>query len=389
GEDHPRTTVWPGRGEEEYDRHYERFLRRSSFRPEADDEESASHMMFLSKRSYQPFKTVFVGGFEYGVEDSGDPSADEEIAMTLHELNSFAIDLIGYIGRYIDAVDEGRSAAGQFDVDMPHLRQMYENLRRRYTVDAVFEAAKGSGEDSSYVINLGEEVHMCVRSGDSRDKMVVLYTVMTHELAHVASTTPDHDEEFWDNYAVLREIVVQMGVVRASEIPADGGMHCQKIRISKGEMMGIASPYSPSRLRVDSPYVPTSLPLRMRRSEDFMSERTSPKEAASLMNPFYVQNRSPFVAGPYQGHTEGEVGMGESTAKDVLGEFDWRYGTPEREQPGVYCSDDPSRECGHVMLGNSGQYSRRARVMGRHNVGYGESLHSSLDVQSTYSHWSI
>jgi hypothetical protein len=349
----------------------------SSVRPVSADEVASK--MYLAKRSARPFKKVTVQGFEYAVEDSGTPG-DEEIALTLHELNEFAISVIGFIGRYLDGVNEGRVPVSDITVDIGALSAMYDRLRSRYSVDDVFEAASGSGEEeTSYVINLGQEIHMCVRGNGSKDKMIVLYTVMTHELAHVASSTPDHDSEFWSNYAVLRKIVSKMGVVNESDIPLDGGTHCQKVRIDRSEMMGIAnvSGFVSSAQREKSGFISTSLPMRMIREEEPESERTYPREAATLSNPFYMQNRSPYVSADQSDASTSEMG-----GKDVLGDFDWRYGTFERETP-VYRTTEPQR----TTLDVSGRYSRIPYAMGRLNIVRGELLHTCIGEDEANSHW--
>lgn len=235
---------------------------RSSGRSRSSDERvarEAAESLFLHKRTPYPFRVESVDGFDYAVEDSGQPETDRQTAETLHRLNSFAIAVIAHLGRIIAGAVGGASAAGEVSsseavavgraigrdlgVDVGWLQVMYDRLRTRYSVDDMYEAVTRDPDDTSYVINNGEEIHMCVRSGDSK---AVLLTVMTHELAHIASATPDHDDEFWTNYSVLQRVVARMGIVRASDVPADGAVHCRKISIGAREMLSLAADYSDS-----------------------------------------------------------------------------------------------------------------------------------------------
>ena len=396
--------------------------------------------MFLAKRNTRPYKLVQVQGFQYAVEDRGSPE-DEEIALTLHELNQFSIDVIGFIGRYIAAAKAGRVPAYDLDIDISRLTLLYNRLRVRYSVDDVYEAVSGISDDTSYVINLGEEIHMCVRGEHTRDKMVVLYTVMTHELSHVASSTPDHDAEFWDNYGLLRRVVAKMGIVRLEDIPENGGTHCQKIRIDKSEMAEIASKYTPApmsrkmaelveREESQAGYFSMAPPpwqtesqiasgqkmfqrprIKMVPSytiEQALAEDPDPMWKMSgdgtygligaraegqshaivgirppvMTNPFYGFNRSPYASessplnARYRLQTEGGPG------RDVIGEFDWRYGYLEKESPEMYRT--PLEK---VYLGNSSTYSRHPYVMGATDIIRGESLHTSIPLPEYYSRW--
>lgn len=328
----------------------------ASYEPEESPDKLATEM-YVSKRSTQSFRTIRIGSYDYAVVNSGTDD-DYEAALTLHDLNMFALSVIDFIG---ERVMRGQST-WDLSVDYNQVVIMYGRMRRRYSANSVYEATDDEEGSSSYVINLGEEVHMCIRGNGRYDKQAVLYTVMTHELAHVASSTPDHDDEFWDNYAILRKIVAKMGIIEEDDIPSDSGTHCQKIKITRSEMLGIAK----------SDFIPTSLPLRMQRPTDIMSERTHPREISTIRDPFFTQNRSPFSPS-----AEGSEG-----AKDVLGSFDWRYGTMTKESP-IPRMEEPK----HMTLGHSGQYTRMPYAMGRFNIHRGESLHASVEQGDTYSKW--
>lgn len=178
-----------------------------------------------------------VHGFTYRV-NSG--NSDPSVAYKLHEVNTMAIEIISYIKRWISAADEDRLAGSDASaVPIGRLRTMYARLSARYDPDAIFES-KASGEDTSFVVDQGEEVHMCVRVDGKYERETVLVAVLTHELSHIASSTPDHDDEFWENYGILQKMVARMGYVNVRDIEPGGAVHCAKVRIGKDELREIA-----------------------------------------------------------------------------------------------------------------------------------------------------
>lgn len=82
---------------------------------------------------------------------------------------------------------------------------MISRLVQRYNPDTLNEG-KIDKELTSYTINKGESITLCVRSRDSHDNLYndnVLFGVLLHELAHVGSVTVDHNAEFIRNFNYL------------------------------------------------------------------------------------------------------------------------------------------------------------------------------------------
>jgi len=196
--------------------------------------------VFGSSPDEDSYAEYRVRGFTYKVEER-DPDEDYRVAVTLHELNSIAVKIIAFIRHLIYAAERGELLPDDRDLDIGQLKTVYSRLRYKYTVDEVFESLRRH-DGTSYVINNGESIHMCVRGPTKRDSFAVLLTVMVHELAHVASSTPDHDPEFWDNYELLRHIVRKMGIISLDMVPSNGGRHCQRVAVSRGEMLDMATP---------------------------------------------------------------------------------------------------------------------------------------------------
>jgi hypothetical protein len=71
-------------------------------------------------------------------------------------------------------------------------------------------------EHTSYSVNKGEAVHMCLRQrGGQSETLVnenVLMFVALHEMAHMVTPTIGHDAQFWNNFGWLLEQAETLGV---------------------------------------------------------------------------------------------------------------------------------------------------------------------------------
>ena len=76
-----------------------------------------------------------------------------------------------------------------------------------FKIDNLFEVYPlNVNNDTSYTINKGEELGLCVRSGDdfyNTHELDIIIFVFTHELAHVITLTEQHTDEFWKNFKYL------------------------------------------------------------------------------------------------------------------------------------------------------------------------------------------
>lgn len=176
------------------------------------------------------YDTHIIEGLSYRVERRK-LGEDRAVAMTLHHLNMMGIRIIGYIRRFIVAGRDGKLRGHDKNLPLEQLGELYERLRTGYHIDEIYESLRRH-DGTSYVINNGEEIHFCIRG----DHPAVLATVLVHEMAHIGSSTPDHDEEFWNNYEILRAIVRKMGIITADMIPKSDRQHCGRVPVTVAEM---------------------------------------------------------------------------------------------------------------------------------------------------------
>lgn len=85
-----------------------------------------------------------------------------------------------------------------------------KQLITNFHSDKISEGSENS-KYTSYSINKGEKIVLCLRSRDKERKLVDLNTMMfvsLHELAHIATESIGHTPEFWDNFRwILKEAI--------------------------------------------------------------------------------------------------------------------------------------------------------------------------------------
>lgn len=87
----------------------------------------------------------------------------------------------------------------------PKFRIMTSRLKGRFNPETISEGAVDK-RYTSYTVNKGEEVVLCMRSRDDVDSLYddnVIFYVALHELAHIASIGENHNEEFHENFRYL------------------------------------------------------------------------------------------------------------------------------------------------------------------------------------------
>lgn len=124
-------------------------------------------------------------GKSYGVHDHL-PNSDNT-ANIMARLDQFIDRLSGYVQK-ADPVD-------------PRTNRMLERLSETKIEEAPWEHGT-----SSYTLNKGELIAFCVRNKEEPEEFHdynTLLFVVIHELAHVASVSKGHNQEFMDNFRWL------------------------------------------------------------------------------------------------------------------------------------------------------------------------------------------
>ena len=101
-------------------------------------------------------------------------------------------------------------------------------LYRKFNPDVIVESDPNS-QHTSYSINKGEKIVLCLRSKDGKNRMVkknVIMFVALHELAHIMTISVGHTKEFWDNFEFLLKEAVRLGIYNHIDFNSDPHYYC-------------------------------------------------------------------------------------------------------------------------------------------------------------------
>lgn len=105
-----------------------------------------------------------------------------------------------------------KSAASRASERLP----MVNRIKERFNGTSMSEGVVDK-RFTSYTVNKGDEIVMCMRSRDGRDHLYEdnkLFGVAVHELAHVGSIHVGHGPEFKDNFAWILDEAVAAGLYK-------------------------------------------------------------------------------------------------------------------------------------------------------------------------------
>jgi hypothetical protein len=83
---------------------------------------------------------------------------------------------------------------------------------------------------TSYSVNKGEEIHLCLRQRQGPDESLVNENVMMfvalHEFGHVCTESVGHDSEFWNNFGWLLKEAEALGLYQYTDFSAHPVSYC-------------------------------------------------------------------------------------------------------------------------------------------------------------------
>lgn len=101
-------------------------------------------------------------------------------------------------------------------------------LRQRFNPDNIIEK-HDSDNATSYTINKGDRIVLCIRQKTDKRELVDVNTamfVMIHELAHIASVSVGHNEEFYRNNKWLLGYAIDIGVYQYVDYAENNETYC-------------------------------------------------------------------------------------------------------------------------------------------------------------------
>jgi hypothetical protein len=116
--------------------------------------------------------------------------------------------------------EESKKAEAQADQkQFGNYETRLNRLVMRFNPDKISEGNEDT-KFTTYTLNKGDKVVFCLRARDEDDRvhdLNLMTFVAVHELAHIASVTEHHTDEFKSNFAWLLEHAVKCGVYQPED----------------------------------------------------------------------------------------------------------------------------------------------------------------------------
>jgi hypothetical protein len=93
-----------------------------------------------------------------------------------------------------------------------------------------FMEATPDAEHTSYSVNKGEKIHLCLRQRDGQNESLVNENIMVfvalHEMAHTITASIGHEPEFWNNFGWLLKEAEAQGIYTYENFSAHPVRYC-------------------------------------------------------------------------------------------------------------------------------------------------------------------
>lgn len=111
--------------------------------------------------------------------------------------------------------------------DKPQVKQLLRNFKPD---PSRFEESTPADEHTSYSVNKGEKVHLCLRQREGPNEALVKENVMVfvaiHEMGHVITPSLGHGPDFWNNFAWLLKQAEAIEIYRYEDFKAHPVAYC-------------------------------------------------------------------------------------------------------------------------------------------------------------------
>ena len=101
-------------------------------------------------------------------------------------------------------------------------------LKLKFQPDNIEESEQGS-KYTSYSVNKGEKIVLCIRSKDKEARLEdenILMFVSIHELGHLMTKSTGHTKEFWDNFKFLLKESIKLGIYTRNDFKNKPEKYC-------------------------------------------------------------------------------------------------------------------------------------------------------------------
>ena len=111
--------------------------------------------------------------------------------------------------------------------DKPQVKQLQSNF---IPDPARFYESTPDSDLTSYSVNKGESIHLCLRHREQNNESLVdenvIMFVSLHEMSHMITKSIGHGEDFWNNFAWLLKEAETIGLYKAQDFKAHPVKYC-------------------------------------------------------------------------------------------------------------------------------------------------------------------
>ena len=130
------------------------------------------------------------------------------------------------LARVRDCMVRLRKALEQKFPEKPFVQNILKNCD--FSADR-FSESTPDASFTSYSVNKGEKVYMCLRQRDSSERLVeenILIFVGLHEMTHVGTSNIGHTSEFWNNFAWVLQQAESLNMYKYQDFAAHPVEYC-------------------------------------------------------------------------------------------------------------------------------------------------------------------
>lgn len=187
-------------------------------------------LIFIYSRGRPDEKKIKIGTTEWTVSARYENA--EDASRLVHDVNVAIIEFLRYLKfKYrIDAADDERSGGLREDLaPSADIIAVVDHMLNNYNPEVIKENVPG-GRETSYTLNKGEQMMLCLRQVENPDKLVdydTMLFVVLHELAHIgAYDVWGHPDRFWEVFKFVLTEAASAGIYKPVDYAAKPVRYC-------------------------------------------------------------------------------------------------------------------------------------------------------------------
>lgn len=155
-----------------------------------------------------------INGKEYIVRNLPDKQEAvnliSQLSITLKKL----VDYCAVSKPYKSLIKKHKLKSVNTNLDSDKFEKDIDRMINNFNEDE-FSESTPDAKYTSYSVNKGEKIVMCLRKKKEGNKLMdlnILKFVALHEISHLMTYSIGHEDEFWDNFKLILKIAIDTGL---------------------------------------------------------------------------------------------------------------------------------------------------------------------------------